>query len=90
MKQNKQEQDHIFMGINLCCASRVCLGHKDTKKELLDLIAKVEQRAEERERDWWTGNLRLYNGEGVHAKDRVLESIVVERKSLSNQQEKEL
>lgn len=47
---NECGEDHIFRGINLCCASRVCLGHKDTKKELEAEIHKAEQKVRDEEK----------------------------------------
>lgn len=49
-------------------------------------ISSERQRVLDEERAWWIENIRFANGEGEHAKNKLVDRIVDERKALTEQE----
>lgn len=74
-----KEQDFVLGKLNKAIPCDHEIKFSDIDGDVIkNLLAQAELRGREAERKWWTGNIRFYNGEGKHAKDLMLEGIVVQ------------
>lgn len=93
MKQDWEDQlDKLKIELGTTASGKpYCLQDDDQALEELkqfirNLREKERKEAQERveaeresEAGWWIGNLRFYNGQGEHSKDKRLDEIINER-----------